>query len=368
MNNVCVCIKSSKSELFCTKPAIAADVFSARGYVFDEFSLFSAENEQAFLERIQHLKHRADTILVLAPSELLPFAFACIAKVFGANARKAELENAGIYDDGKCVACVVSEDDKKTGAPYANEVCIPYLEQRNALRQERLLVKTVGANPVRLDGLLADLQRDYAKCISIQDTRKYGEDEISLFYNSQTPKMLIDDILRVLAQGLDDSIYALEDISLEQQLVRLLKLRGKKLSVAESFTGGGIARKITSVSGASEVYFEGLNTYDERAKMQRLGVSEYTLKTLGAVSDKTAYEMSLGLLRTGNCDISIATTGLAGPKSDGSGKPVGLCYIAVGTNEKISVYRYQFDGSREEITEKAIRYALFLAYKTLKNM
>jgi PncC family amidohydrolase len=154
---------------------------------------------------------------------------------------------------------------------------------------------------------------------------------------------------------------------MEEQLVNALKLRRRKLSVAESFTGGGIAKRITSVSGASEVYFEGLNTYNENAKIKRLGVSEYTLRTLGAVSDQTAYEMAYGLLNTGDCDIAVATTGLAGPKSDRSQLPVGLCYIAVGTKERIRVYRYIFEGDRQEITEKAINYALFLAYKQIKN-
>ena len=88
---------------------------------------------------------------------------------------------------------------------------------------------------------------------------------------------------------------------------------------------------------------------------------------MGAVSEKTAYEMALGLLNTGDCDIAISTTGLAGPKTDRSMLPVGLCYIAVGTRERICVYQYRFDGSRKDITEKAINYALFQAYKMLKN-
>ena len=89
---------------------------------------------------------------------------------------------------------------------------------------------------------------------------------------------------------------------------------------------------------------------------------------MGAVSDQTAYEMALGLLNTGDCDIAIATTGLAGPKSDRTLYPVGLCYMAIGTREKVSVYRYKFDGSRKDITEKGINYALFKAYKHLKNI
>ena len=137
--------------------------------------------------------------------------------------------------------------------------------------------------------------------------------------------------------------------------------------MAVSFTGGGIGKRIVSVPGASEVYFEGVNTYDERAKIKRLGVSEYTLRTVGAVSDETAYEMAAGLLASGDCDVSVATTGLAGPKSDRTELPVGLCYIAVGLKEKVFVYRYKFEGTREEITETAINYALFLAYRQLKN-
>ena len=178
----------------------------------------------------------------------------------------------------------------------------------------------------------------------------------------------MDDILRRCVEELDESIYAMVDTSLEHQLVNLLKVRGRTLSVAESFTGGGIASRITSVSGASEVYFEGINAYNEQSKVKRLGVSSQTLEKYGAVSEQTAYEMAVGLLRTGDCNVAIATTGLAGPNTDKSGLPVGLCYIAVGTTERIRVYQYHFEGTREEITKKAINYALYLTYKQLKDL
>ena len=76
--------------------------------------------------------------------------------------------------------------------------------------------------------------------------------------------------------------------------------------------------------------------------------------------------MAYGLLETGNCNLSIATTGIAGPKSDGTKKPVGLLYIAVGNEEHVSVYEYNLKGSRQSITETAINIALFLAFKKLK--
>ena len=96
-------------------------------------------------------------------------------------------------------------------------------------------------------------------------------------------------------------------------------------------------------------------------------MNDYTLQTHGAVSPQTAYEMAAGLLRTGDVQVAIATTGLAGPQGDGSGLPVGTCCIAVGVDDKIFVSRYKLDGNRKQITETAINYALFLACKQLKN-
>ena len=236
------------------------------------------------------------------------------------------------------------------------------------MNTDKTEIRCVGAKEAQIKALIARAQAFDCGKVEYRHTRGYGEDVIELTYAEDISKRLSEDVLRVFAEGLEESIYALDGTLLPAQLVWLLKLRDKRISVAESFTGGGIARKITSVSGASEVYFEGLNTYSELSKIKRLGVSEYTLKTFGAVSEQTAYEMAAGLMATGDCDVCIATTGLAGPNTDRSGLPVGLCYIAVGTQERVFVYRYKFDGTRDEITETASNYALFLAYKQLKNM
>ena len=165
-----------------------------------------------------------------------------------------------------------------------------------------------------------------------------------------------------------DTVCALNEESIEKRLVQLLKQKNLKISVAESFTGGGIAKKITSVSGASEVYFEGINCYNETSKIKRLGVLEKTLQEKGAVSKETALEMAYGLLNTGDCDVAIATTGLAGPNSDSSGKPVGLCYLSIGIKDDVKVYEHIFTGTRQEITEKAIDCALNYAYKHIIDL
>ena len=231
-----------------------------------------------------------------------------------------------------------------------------------------MVIRTVGAKKEHVEAVLQEVNLRGKNQIACHHVRVHDEDTIKIRYETSVSKMLIDELLRFVVEELNDSIYALEDVALETQLVSLLKVRGRTLSVAESFTGGGIAKRITSVSGASEVYFEGINAYNEGSKIRRLGVSPQTLVKYGAVSEQTAYEMVLGLLNTGTCNIAVATTGLAGPNSDGSGLPVGLCYLAVGSQEKIRVYKYRFDGTREEITEKAINYALYLTYKQLRNI
>ena len=96
------------------------------------------------------------------------------------------------------------------------------------------------------------------------------------------------------------------------------------LSVVESFTGGGVGKRIVGVSGASEVFFEGLNTYSNQSKMLRLGVKESTLKKYGAVSKECAFEMAEGLLKSGNCGVCVGNDGNSGPPNPITRKkPVG---------------------------------------------
>ena len=225
-------------------------------------------------------------------------------------------------------------------------------------------IRTVAAPIKTVNGALAKL-KDACPNISINLRENFGDLAIEIV-NDGTDKSTYQRAYRELVAALNEYIYALEDISLCERLFQLLKLRQATVSVAESFTGGGISKRLVEISGISEVYFEGLNTYSNKSKIERLGVKEETLEKYGAVSAQTAYEMAYGLLATGNCNLSIATTGIAGPKSDGTKKPVGLIYIAVGNDEHISVYEYNLKGSRQSITETAINIALFLAFKKLK--
>ena len=368
MKNACIVIGNGRVEYANDETNAVLNAFKEYGYSVDEIRYLINATEQKLRSCVSAWKDEYDNLFVIAEKSNLFTVKNALSGIFQEQTFQGDAVGAGIFGEREKTLFLLASDSVEWGVHYAKNVCVPYLQKMHGVKRARIVMRTVGANGLRVKSLIDRAKSIDGGRITYLHTRRYDEDIIELLYGEDAPKMLMDDLLRSFADGLGDTVYAMDDTSLPEQLVTLLKLRGKKISVAESFTGGGIARKLTSVSGASEVYFEGLNTYNELSKVKRLGVSQYTLGTMGAVSDQTAYEMAAGLIATGDCDISIATTGIAGPKSDRSMQPVGLCYIAVGTKESIFVYRYQFDGSREEITQTAINYALYQAYKHLKKM
>ena len=154
----------------------------------------------------------------------------------------------------------------------------------------------------------------------------------------------------------------------QAKLIELLKSKGLTISTAESFTGGNIASKLTSVSGASSVFYEGIVAYNENAKAQRLGVKKQTLEEFKPVSKQVAFEMAKGLASDGKCDLAISTTGIAGPNSDDSNFPVGLCFIGINLKGDITVYKYNLTGNRQEIVNQGTNLAINLAINTIKNI
>ena len=226
-------------------------------------------------------------------------------------------------------------------------------------------VKTVGAPENKISEAILKAKEVCGE-LDFSITQNYGDCTIEITYAADMPRTLYESVMRAILGVLNDYVYALEDITLAERFVQLLKLRKMTISVAESFTGGGVGKRLVEVPGVSEVFYEGLNTYSNKSKVERLGVREQTLTEHGAVSEQTAAEMAEGLILGGNCDIGISTTGIAGPNSDNTNKPVGLFYIGIATKESVHVYGYNLKGTRKSITETAINFALFLAFKRIK--
>lgn len=175
-----------------------------------------------------------------------------------------------------------------------------------------------------------------------------------------------DDFLDI-CDALDERVYNDKDVSLEETLVTFLASNELKFATAESCTGGLVAASIVSVSGASEVFHEGVVTYSNESKMERLGVMQDTLEEFGAVSEQTAMEMAKGLISE-NVDVAVSTTGIAGPTGGTWEKPVGLVYIGIAYHDNPPVAkRFIFAGGREQVRQSAKNTALFLTLQYLKE-
>ena len=128
-------------------------------------------------------------------------------------------------------------------------------------------------------------------------------------------------------------------MKLEEKVVKLLGKKGLTMACAESCTGGLIAKRITDVSGSSAVFNCGIVSYSNEIKEKVLGVKSETLKKYGAVSEQTVIEMVQGVLKISGDDIAVSVSGIAGPNSDNTEKPVGLIYLAVSDNNQTIVKR-----------------------------
>lgn len=137
---------------------------------------------------------------------------------------------------------------------------------------------------------------------------------------------------------------------------------GRRLSTAESCTGGWIAKSLTDIAGSSKWFAEGFVTYSNDAKVLRLGVPRSVLESAGAVSEAVARAMAEGALRRTGAQVAVAVTGIAGPDGAVPGKPVGtvwLCWaVRRGRRIRSSAQRKLFRGDREAVRRKTVRLAL----------
>jgi nicotinamide-nucleotide amidase len=141
--------------------------------------------------------------------------------------------------------------------------------------------------------------------------------------------------------------------------------RRHKVVLAESCTGGYVAKLLTDVPGSSAWFDSGLVTYSNESKQRCLGVSAETLMQHGAVSENTVFEMVAGALTLSQADCAVAISGVAGPDGGTPQHPVGDVWFALarrragGAVESISVHRH-FGGQRDEIRRQAAAVALML--------
>ncbi|MFW2405009.1 MAG: CinA family protein [Gammaproteobacteria bacterium] len=140
---------------------------------------------------------------------------------------------------------------------------------------------------------------------------------------------------------------------------RLLEARDMRVTVAESCTGGWIAKSLTDLPGSSAWFEHGFVTYGNNAKEAMLGVEPGSIEEFGAVSREVAVEMAIGARVVSGADLSVAVTGIAGPDGGTEDKPVGTVWFAWDGPERRSAMRVEhFAGDRSMVRRQAVAAAL----------
>ena len=184
-----------------------------------------------------------------------------------------------------------------------------------------------------------------------------GKDETSVKRDNRR-------VVEAIAGAVGDFVYATTDISLEEQIGKLLLTAGLTIATAESCTGGLVASRLTDVSGSSRYFEQGFVVYSNVSKERMLGVKTETLDVHGAVSEEVAAEMAEGCLLRSGADVAVSSTGIAGPDGGTEKKPVGMVCLGLAFRKdgdrvdvRTATFYTQGDRSRNKVrfSEAALR-------------
>ena len=246
-----------------------------------------------------------------------------------------------------------------------SKYAIPLLNKDHIIKSK--IIKTIGIGESQLDYMLDNIIKTQTNP-TIATYAKEGQVDITITakgIDEESVDFLINNVTDNVSKIIGDYIYSYNGESLEETFYLLLKKNNMKVSFCESCTGGLITSRFTRISGISQVLDRGIVTYSNQSKMNELGVEKSTLDKYGAVSEQVAIEMAEGLLQKTNVDIAISTTGIAGPLSDNSGKPIGLVYIGISTKNFSYSKQFNLMGNRESIQNKATNFAFYEGIKYL---
>ena len=238
--------------------------------------------------------------------------------------------------------------------PMFSEEVEPLL--RRALGDNREFVRTrvikvIGPGESKVEEMIKEFLDD-PRGASITLLVEEGEIHVRVTVQEPDPELVqkkIEFLEKGLIGVLGIDVFGFDDDSLPSVVIRMLRERGIRVAVAESCTGGLLGKMLTDVPGSSDVFWGGVISYSNEAKVRMLEVSPLTLERFGAVSWQTACEMAQGIKRCSGADVGIGITGIAGPGGGTPEKPVGLVYLGLAWADQVMAKELRLSGGRERI-------------------
>jgi nicotinamide-nucleotide amidase len=200
---------------------------------------------------------------------------------------------------------------------------------------------------------LREIEEDGVEVDAVEITTclRRGEIEIDVRYRDETT-MVAEEVRDALVARHPKQTFSLDGSTIDQQVAKLL--RGHKVGLAESCSGGMLAARITDVPGASEYFNGSVVSYSNQAKAELLGVDPALIEEKGAVSPEVAEAMAIGALERFGADVAVSVTGIAGPDGGTEEKPVGyVCFNARLADGTAIARDPVIPGGRSDIRERS---------------
>ncbi|NML59353.1 CinA family nicotinamide mononucleotide deamidase-related protein [Chryseobacterium cheonjiense] len=221
--------------------------------------------------------------------------------------------------------------------PLIKNQIVPYLKEKFSLNYISTRIVSVVGIP---ESILADQIEDWELALPENLALSYlpvgtrvklrltatGENEPAL-------QQQLEEEIQKLLPLIKDHVIATSEDKIEKILAEILTERKLTISVAESCTGGELAKLITSVSGSSRYFLGGMIAYATEKKIEILKVKKETVEEFTVVSEQVAAEMADGCQKLFNTDITMSTTGVAGPGKGEDGKEVGTVFYTIKVGE-----------------------------------
>lgn len=226
----------------------------------------------------------------------------------------------------------------------------PYLKERCPFTMVSRNLHIIGMGESAVETVLRKLM-DESENPTLAPYAKDGETRLRVTAKAKTQEeglAMCDSLIeKVMATEVGQFVFGIDVETIENAVLMALRADGETLATAESCTGGLISKRLTDISGASDVYLGGAVTYANEAKVKILGVSEDDLKTYGAVSEPVARQMAEGVRALLGADFGISVTGIAGPTGGSEEKPVGTVFVGLASKNGTTVRKLSLSSMRD---------------------
>lgn len=269
---------------------------------------------------------------------------------------------------GKLLCTVTSDNQVLHDNMLIPQKCINFTQNSYLLEHNNSLVNVIKIDEMqKMPQILIDTDK------SIDSIHAFEEDEESLKALLSSIAQMYDvnlDIVQVINEWFQINISSKKygDISkfktaakqllsnklitnsdIITHIIERLSQNNKKLTFAESCTGGLLSYYFTSHNGASQILDGSLVTYSNDLKENWLGIDSHIIEKNGAVSFDVVKEMSDGALNVSHADYALSISGIAGDTGGTPQKPVGTVFIGIRTKTEHKEIQLLLKGDRNYI-------------------